>query len=64
MMKIKELNASAEHKEALADLELTQKIIELEDMDREGLKKALELAEFIKISNEETNTAEIIPLNA
>jgi hypothetical protein len=69
--KMKELDASADHKETLADLhketladlELTEKIIQLEDMDREGLRKALELAEMIKMSNNQNEKSEIINFN-
>ena len=49
--KISDIQATAEHKQAQADLDLVKMMIELEDMDLANFRNALELAETIKMSN-------------
>jgi len=52
MAKIHDLNASAEHKQGQADLDMVKTMIELEDMDLQNFKSNLELAEYIKMTRE------------
>jgi hypothetical protein len=49
--KIVEIQASAEHKQAEADLALVKEMITLEDMDLANFRAALEMAELIKVTN-------------
>ena len=55
--KIGDLQADAEHKKTEADLNLVKMMIELEDMDLQNFKNALELAEVIKLQNSQANPA-------
>jgi len=52
LAKITEIQATAEHKEAQADLELLRTMIELEDMDLANFRKTLEMAEALRQSNQ------------
>jgi len=54
MAKIDELHASAEHKSSQADLDMIKAIIELEELDLQNLKNNLELAQYIKILNKQS----------
>lgn len=58
--KIDELEADAEHKKVQADLDLVKMMIELEDMDLANFRRSLELAETIKLNN---NNSYIQPMN-
>lgn len=49
--KIADNTAQAEHNAAKADMELVKMMIELEDLDRRGLREALDLADLIKNNN-------------
>jgi hypothetical protein len=51
MAKIVDLQASAEHKQAEADLALVKEMITLEDMDLANFRASLEMAELIKVTN-------------
>lgn len=51
--KVHELNASAEHKEMEADLNLVKLAMELEDVQFNQLRAAFELAQQMKIANQE-----------
>jgi hypothetical protein len=53
--KIDELHASADHKSSQADLEIVKAIIELEELDLQNLKNNLELAQYIKILNKQSD---------
>lgn len=50
--KIVDIEADAEHKRTQADLETVKMMIALEDMDLANLRASLELAEFVKQSNQ------------
>jgi hypothetical protein len=50
--KIHELNASAEHKEIEADLNLVKLAMELEDVQFNQLKEAFDLAQVMKLANQ------------
>lgn len=50
--KIHELNASAEHKEMEADLNLVKLAMELEDVQFNQLKEAFDLAQAMKLANQ------------
>jgi hypothetical protein len=52
MAKISEIESNAEHKQVQADLDLVKMMIELEDMDLAQFRKALELAETVKLQNQ------------
>lgn len=51
LAKVDQLEGSADHEKAEADLNLVKMMIELEDMDLLNLKNAFEMAETIKIAN-------------
>jgi hypothetical protein len=54
MAKIQDIQASAEHKEMQADYELVKMMIELEDMQFNQFKSAFELAQVVKLGNQES----------
>jgi hypothetical protein len=59
MVSIDQIEANAEQSRTQAELDLIKQIIELEDMDLQGIRNALELAETIKSlhnATEQTNT--------
>lgn len=51
LAKVDQIEATAEHQKAEADLNLVKIMIGLEDMDLETMKKSFELAQSIKIAN-------------
>lgn len=51
MAKIDEIESSAEHKKAEADLSLVKMMVELEDMDLANFRSSLEMAETLKITS-------------
>jgi len=51
LAKIDEIEASAEHKKAEADLALVKEMITLEDMDLANFRASLEMAEIIKMNS-------------
>lgn len=52
--KIEDLRAGAEHKSSQADLEMVRTMIELEDMDLQNFRNNLEMAEYIKTVNKQS----------
>lgn len=52
MANISNIQAESEHKRAQADLDLVKVMIELEDMDFQNFRTALELAEIVKQQNQ------------
>ena len=52
--KIEDIQASANHKQSQADLDMVKTMIELEDMDLQNFRSNLELAEYIKGVNKAT----------
>jgi hypothetical protein len=48
--KVDDLEASAEHKNAQADLEIVKQMIELEDLDLANFRASLEMAEIMKMT--------------
>jgi hypothetical protein len=48
--KIDDLEASAEHKHAQADLEIVRQMVELEDLDLANFRASLEMAEIVKLT--------------
>jgi CRISPR/Cas system-associated endonuclease Cas3-HD len=61
MAKMQDLKADSEYKSAKADLEMVKTMIELEDLDLANLRANLELAEYIKMQNKNTQQ---MPLEA
>lgn len=57
---INQINATAEHKEMQADLDLVKMMVELEDMQFNQFKTAFEHAQAVKMANQETNLQEAI----
>ena len=53
LARVGEIEMNAEHKAAQADMELVKMMIELEDMDHKNFKSAWELAEAIRMTNEQ-----------
>lgn len=51
---IGKIQSQAEYDSAKADLEMVKTMIQLEDMDLQNLKSNLELAEYIKLQNRQT----------
>jgi hypothetical protein len=64
MAKIQDLHADAEYKSSKADLEMVKTMIELEDMDLDNLRRNLELAEYIKGVNKQSNQDTQLPAMA
>ena len=54
MAKIQDLHADAEYKSARADLELVREMVTLEDMDLQNFRNALDLAEYVKKINKQS----------
>jgi len=52
---IDQIHAKAEHEKAAADLDLVKMMIGLEDLDLETMRKSFELAQSIKIANNQIN---------
>jgi len=58
---IQDIQADAEYKSSKADMEMVKTLIELEDMDLQNLRANLELAEYIKLSNQQTQQTTAVP---
>lgn len=57
--KIQDLQADAEYKSSKADLEMVRSMIELEDMDLANFRSNLEMAQYIKSVNKESQETAI-----
>jgi len=58
LAKINEIQSNTEHKNTEADLNLVKMMIELEDMDFANFKNSFEMAQSIKLANEQEKTAQ------
>lgn len=59
IVEIQEIQSSSDVNKAKAEYELVKQIIELEDMDRAGIRRALETAEYIREQNQKNQIINI-----